>query len=105
MYPVFVFGCHEGAVFQPFDEHEVDDGGGGDASEEGYAVLHLFSVVEGEYHTGNPLHKHSEEEGDGYGYEDCHDDGKGFVGVDEVAQREGVAVVHFDEREGEGSSK
>ncbi|CDC51919.1 unknown [Bacteroides finegoldii CAG:203] len=105
LYPVFVFGCHEGAVFQPFDEHEVDDGGGGDASEEGYAVLHLFSVVEGEYHTGNPLHKHSEEEGDGYGYEDCHDDGKGFVGVDEVAQREGVAVVHFDEREGEGSSK
>ena len=87
------------------DDDDSDNKNNENPPEEGYAVLHLFSVVEGEYHTGNPLHKHSEEEGDGYGYEDCHDDGKGFVGVDEVAQREGVAVVHFDEREGEGSSK
>ncbi len=39
-----------------------------------------------------------------HGYEYRHDDGKGFVGVYQVAQPEGVAVTDFDEGEGEGSS-
>ena len=96
MYTVFVFGGHEGAVFQSFDKHEIDDGGSGYTSEEGNAVFHLFRIVEGEYHTGQPLYDHSEEEGDGDGYENGHDDGKGFVGVYEVAQTEGVAIMYFD---------
>ena len=60
------------------------------------AVFHLFRIVESEYHTGKPLYDHSEEEGDGDGYENGHDDGKGFVGVYEVAQTEGVAIMYFD---------
>ena len=70
LYPVFVFGSHEGAVFQSFDEHEVDDGSSGYSSKEGDAVFHLFRIVEGEDHTGKPLYKHSEEEGDSDGDED-----------------------------------
>jgi len=42
------------------------------------------------------LYKHSEEEGDSDGDEDRHDDGEGFVGVYEVAQTEGIAIMYFD---------
>ena len=104
LYPEFVVGGHEGAVFQSFDEHEVDDGCSSDTAEEGDAVFHLFLIVKGEDDAGYPLNEHSEEEGDGYGHEDGHDDGEGFVGIDEVAQAEGVAVVYFDEGEGECSA-
>ena len=45
---MFVFGGHEGTVFQSFDEHEIDYGGGGHASEQCNAVFHLFRVVERE---------------------------------------------------------
>lgn len=55
-----------------------------------------FRIVESEYHTGKPLYKHSEEEGDSDGDEDRHDDGEGFVGVYEVAQTEGIAIMYFD---------
>ena len=102
---MLVFGGHEGTVFQSFDEHEIDYGGGGHASEQCNAVFHLFRVVEREDDTGQPLDEHTEKEGDCHGYEYCHDDGKGFVGVYEVAQPEGVAVTDFDEGEGEGSSQ
>ena len=102
---MFVFRGHEGAVFQSFDKHEIDDGSSGDTSKEGDAVFHLFRIVEGENHTGKPLYKHSEEEGDSDGDEDRHNDGEGFVGVDEVSQSKGVAIVHFDKCEGECSSK
>ncbi len=91
--------------FSPFDEHEIDYGGGGHTSEQCNAVFYLFRVVEREDDTGQPLDEHTEKEGDCHGYEYRHDDGKGFVGVYQVAQPEGVAVTDFDEGEGEGSSQ
>ena len=102
---MFVFRGHEGTVFQSFDKHEIDDSGSGYTSEEGNAVFHLFRIVESEYHTGKPLYKHSEEEGDSDGDEDRHDDGEGFVGVYEVAQTEGIAIMYFDKWEGKGTSE
>ncbi len=50
---MLVFGGHEGTVFQSFDEHEIDYGGGGHASEQCNAVFHLFRVVEREDDKGN----------------------------------------------------
>ena len=102
---MFVFRGHEGAVFQSFDKHEIDDGSSGYPPKEGDAVFHLFRIVESEYHTGKPLYKHSEEEGDSDGDEDRHDDGEGFVGVYEVAQTEGIAIMYFDKWEGKGTSE
>lgn len=62
----------------------------------GRCCISSFRIVESEYHTGKPLYKHSEEEGDSDGDEDRHDDGEGFVGVYEVAQTEGIAIMYFD---------
>ena len=56
LYPRFVFGGHEGAVFQPFDQHEVDDGGGGDPTEKADAVFDVFRVIERENDAGEPLY-------------------------------------------------
>ena len=55
LYPLFVFGGHEGAVFQPFDQHEVDDGGGGDPTEKADAVFDVFRVIERENDAGERL--------------------------------------------------
>lgn len=49
-------GGHEGAVFQPFDQHEVDDGGGGDPTEKADAVFDVFRVIEREDDAGEPLY-------------------------------------------------
>ena len=56
LYPLFVFGSHEGAVFQPFDQHEVDDGSSGYATEQTDAVFDVFRVVEREDDAGEPLY-------------------------------------------------
>ena len=56
LYPLFVFGSHEGAVFQPFDQHKVDDGSGGYATEQTDAVFDVFRVVEREDDAGEPLY-------------------------------------------------
>ena len=44
-------------------------------------------------------------EGNGYGHKDGHDDGKGFVGIDQVAHGESGVIVYFDQGEGEGASE
>lgn len=105
LYPVLVFGSHERAVLQTFYQHEVDDGSSCDTAEDTDAVLHLFGVVESEDDTCQPLHQHTEEEGDGYGYEYRHDNGQCLVCVDKIAQPERIAAVHFDEGEGKGSAQ
>ena len=84
--PLLVFRCHERAVLQSLDQHEVDDAGGGKTSEDADAVFHVLFVVEGKHDTCQPLYQHTEEEGYGYGDKDGHDDGQSFVCIDQVAQ-------------------
>ena len=51
------------------------------------------------------MYQHTEEERDGYGKEDTHDDGQGFVCVDKVAEPERVAVVNLDKCQCECTSQ
>ena len=51
------------------------------------------------------MHQHTEEEGNGYGKENTHDDGQGFVRIDEVAEAQRVTAMHLDERQGECSAQ
>ena len=46
--PSIQFGCHERAVLQSLDEHEVHDARGLDASEDSDAVFQVFAEVVGE---------------------------------------------------------
>lgn len=85
MNPVFVFCSHEGAVLQTLYQHEIDDTGGSDTSEDTDAVLHMLLVVERKDDTCQPLYQHTEEKRNGYRHEDGHDDGKGFICIDQIA--------------------
>ena len=85
MNPVFVFCSHKGTVLQSFYQHEVDDARSGYTSENADTILHVLLVVEREDDTCQPLYQHTEEKRNGYRHEDGHDDGKGFICIDQIA--------------------
>ena len=104
-YPLLRLGGHEGGLLDPLDEHEVDDGRRGDTSEESDAPLQMLAVAEGEEQSGEPLHHHAEEEGDGHREKDAHDDREGLLGVEVVGEMHPLGARHLDERQGEGAAQ
>ena len=103
--PGLRLGGHEGGVLDTLDEHEVDDGRRGDAAEQTDAPLQVFAVAEGEEQSGEPLHHHAEEEGDGHREEDAHDDREGLFGIEVVGEVHPLGARHLDQRQGEGAAQ
>ena len=82
------FGSHPRHVLYPFEEHEIYDCCGGQASVYAYFPFQAAFVFKGEYGAGDKLHNGAEYERDGYRQEYSEYYRQGFLGVEQIAHSE-----------------
>ena len=104
VYHISEVAIHERASLQPLYQHEVEDGGGCHAAEQGDEVFHVLPIVEGEDQSGDVLHHHTEEEGYCHGEEYRQYDGERLVGVEQLSQLQCPAgACYLDNGNGNGA--
>ena len=53
---MFVFGGHEGGIFQTFYQHEVDNGRNSNTAEQSDSVFQFLCIIKCEEETGEILY-------------------------------------------------
>ena len=104
-YPLVRLSGHVGALRHGLDEHEIENSGDAESAEEPDEPFQTRGVVEREDETGEPLDDGADDEGDTHGEEDAEDDLQGFLGVEQVGERQRGVVGDLDTREAEGAAE
>ena len=104
-YPLVRLGGHVGALRHGLDEHEIEDGSDAESAEEPDEPFQARGVVEGEKEPGEPLDDGADDEGDTHREEDAEDDLQGFLGVEQVGERQRGVVGDLDTREAERAAE
>ena len=105
VYPQFILRRHERTVFQPLDDHEIENGRRRESAEQPDGVFHLLPVAKREEHAGQILYQHTEEKGDGHGYEYGHDHGERLIRIDQLSHLQAVVGENLDHGDGERTPK
>ena len=91
---------HEGHGLDSLQKHEVYYTCDRYAAEYAYLPFKVSGVLECEYHSGYPLHYHTEGECYRYGHEDSDDDRQGFGCIQIVREAEcAFTAVHLEKTE------
>lgn len=98
-------GGHERRVLDALDQHEVDDRSRCDTPEQADRPLEPLPVAERKDQTGEPLHDHTEKEGNRHREEDAHDDRKGLLRIEVIGEVHAFGPGHLHQREGKRTAQ